>query len=134
LLYKISMIWLILILVAFKPLSARIDFKIIEEQKNSINLQQETEKSSVCDPWFSPDKGSHFIGSLICTIGFTKSMQEFHKVRKDNSVYLGTGITFSLGLGKEIRDSFQPGNIFSCKDLAANCLGICLGILLLRVP
>ena len=132
--YKISVNWLIIILFTLKPLSAGIDFKIIDEQKTSITLQQDIKKGNAEGPWFSADKGSHFIGSLICTICFAKSIYEFSKVNKDNSVYLGTGITFSLGLGKEIRDSFQPGNIFSYKDLVANCLGIVLGILLLRVP
>ena len=134
LLNKIPAIFLIVLAIAFKPLSAGIDFEVIEEQKKAAKLQQIQEKDNAYDPWFSPDKGSHFIGSLICTIGFAKSMQEFSNVKNDKSVYWGTGITFSLGLGKEIRDSFQPGNIFSYKDLAADCLGIGLGIMLLRVP
>ena len=134
LLYKISVTWLILMAAVFKPLSAGIDFKIVEERKNLLNLQQNEEIRNISDPWFSPDKGSHFIGSLISTVCLAKSMQEFSNVKKDKSVYWGTGITFSLGLGKEIRDSFQPGNLFSYKDLAADCLGIGLGIMLLRVP
>jgi len=134
LLHKVPAVLLIVAAIAFKPLSAGIDFKIVEEQKNLVNLQQNEEIRSISDPWFSPDKGSHFIGSLICTIGFAKSMQEFSNVKNDKSVYWGTGIALSLGLGKEIRDSFQPGNIFSYKDIAADCLGIGLGIMLLRVP
>ena len=125
---------LIFIIAAFEPLHAGADFKIVVEEKNSINFKQHRSKDRISDPWFSPDKGSHFIGSLISTIWLAKSMQEFSNVNNTKSIYWGSGLTFSLGMGKEIRDSFQPGNIFSWKDLTADCLGIGLGILLLRVP
>ena len=39
------------------------------------------------------------------------------------------GIVFSLGVTKEIRDSFQPDNRFSYRDLLFDLAGVGCGLL-----
>ena len=87
---------------------------------------------ATADSWFSADKGLHFIGGMISTVGTGKSVQQFAKTERRKSLLIGAGFSFSLGLVKETHDALQPGNIFSYKDLLADCLGIIMGVILLR--
>jgi uncharacterized protein YfiM (DUF2279 family) len=87
------------------------------------------EKKENYDRWFSPDKGYHVIGSIISTTligqislrGFDNSLEK--------SKTFGAGATFTLGIAKEIYDSKRPKNYFSWKDLAANGVGVIIGII-----
>jgi len=91
------------------------------------------EKKEVDDRWFSADKGFHVMGSMISTTligqislkGFDNSIEK--------SKVIGAGTTFTLGLAKEFYDSQKPKNYFSWKDLAANGVGIIVGIILLGI-
>lgn len=91
------------------------------------------EKKKSSDTWFSPDKGYHLVGSMIGTTFFGQISQHGFSSNSQESRYIGAGITFSLGLAKEIYDCGKPNNIFSWKDLTANCVGIMIGIVLLGV-
>ena len=91
------------------------------------------EKTKISDGWFSPDKGYHLIGSMISTTFVGQLSKRGFNATPQNSQYIGAGMTFSLGLAKEIYDSGKPANIFSWKDLTANCVGILVGVLLLGV-
>ena len=85
------------------------------------------------DHWFGTDKGKHFVGSLILTTFTSHALQRFSSQSQGKSRSVAVGMTFSLGLAKEIRDHYTPGNHFSWKDLMADIAGIGLGALLLGV-
>ncbi len=85
------------------------------------------------DRWLSPDKGYHVMGSMISTTLVGQiSMRGFGN-STENSQVIGAGTTFTLGLVKEIYDSHKPQNSFSWKDLAADGVGIIIGIILLSI-
>jgi uncharacterized protein YfiM (DUF2279 family) len=91
------------------------------------------EQKEIKDHWFSPDKGYHLMGSVISTTLIGQiSMSGFNNSTEKSQI-IGAGTTFSLGLAKEIYDSGRQRNYFSWKDLAANGLGVIIGILLLGV-
>jgi uncharacterized protein YfiM (DUF2279 family) len=83
------------------------------------------------DLWFSPDKGYHVLGSMIgTTLVGQISMKRFdYSIKKSQLITAGTA--FTIGFTKEIYDSEQPKNYFSWKDLAANGVGIIIGIIIL---
>lgn len=85
------------------------------------------------DAWLSPDKGQHLIGSMMSTIAAAKFMQKFHHATKKKSRYVAAGFSLSLGTLKEFHDSFRPHGFFSRKDLAADVMGIFLGMIIISI-
>ena len=83
--------------------------------------------------WLAPDKGNHLVGSMISTVFIGKISQDIFDQQSGDAKVWGAGITFSLGLAKEIFDSQSKGNRFDMQDLVANVAGIVLGIVLLGV-
>ena len=104
-----------------------------ESLKSYIRSFGKKEKENIRDQWFSPDKGYHVMGSLISTTLVGQiSMNDFDN-STEKSQLIGAGTTFTLGLAKEIFDSKSPNNYFSWKDLAANGVGIIVGIILIGI-
>ena len=91
------------------------------------------EKKKTDDRWFSADKGYHVVGSLISTTLIGQISLRGFDNSKEKSKAIGASTTFTLGLFKEIHDSQKPNNYFSWKDLAANGVGIIVGIILLGI-
>ena len=54
--------------------------------------------------------------------------RDFYRNREKSSMYFSAALTFGLGLGKEFHDRRSPHGSFSYKDLAADILGIGLGL------
>jgi len=83
------------------------------------------------DLWFSPDKGYHVLGSMIgTTLVGQISIKHFNNSMKKSQL-IAAGTTITIGFAKEIYDSERPDNYFSWKDLAADGVGIIIGIILL---
>jgi len=77
------------------------------------------------------DKLKHLMVSTFLTgIGYRLSYDGFD-CPQDRSRVVASSITFSIGLGKELRDQAQKGDTFSFKDLVADLLGIGMGLLIL---
>ena len=85
------------------------------------------------DSWLSPDKGYHIVGSMIGTTLAGKLSLGAFETTKQNSQIIGAGVSLTLGVLKEVHDSGKPDNLFSWKDLAADGVGILIGILLLGI-
>ncbi len=83
------------------------------------------------DPWLAKDKAQHFFGSFFIT-GLNMQLLRRGGLELNSSRRIAAGISFSIGLGKEIRDSRQKNNIFSVPDLVADMAGIGLALLLIR--
>lgn len=131
----------------FKSTTIRIlviTFVLIHFGSSTANNKPETlkeyfdsfargKKTSSQDSWVSPDKGYHIAGSMIGTtlIG-QMSVRRFDKSVKESQI-IGASSTFALGVIKEFFDAGKPNNIFSWKDLAANGVGIVIGIILLGI-
>ncbi len=82
------------------------------------------------DKWLGEDKVKHLMVSTFLTgIGYRLCYDGFD-CPVDRSRVVASSLTFSLGLGKELRDRTQMGEIFSFKDLVADLLGIGMGLLL----
>ncbi|MBN2425962.1 MAG: DUF2279 domain-containing protein [Calditrichaceae bacterium] len=99
-----------------------------------LNTDPVIENSSANkDTWTGLDKGYHLVGSMIFMIGTAKGFQQYTSCDHQQSVIYGSGITLSLGMGKEIYDSKQKDNHFSYKDLVADIIGLAIGILILNI-
>ena len=107
--------------------------KLIKTDSLSLECDLSTDKNILKDHWFTADKGYHLIGSIISTTGISNSCMQFADIKKEKSIRIGAGVTFVLGLGKELWDRQQKDNIFSWKDLSADVLGILIGITLLQI-
>ena len=83
------------------------------------------------DPWLAKDKAQHFFGSFFIT-GLNLQLLQRAGVGQKASRQIAAGLSFSIGLGKEIRDGRQKNNIFSIPDLIADVAGIGLALLLVR--
>ncbi len=83
---------------------------------------------AVKDKWVSFDKFQHF---FLSTHLIVLSYEVYHRSydnTKESSRYFSSGLVLSLGIGKEVMDSKKPKGKFSYKDLAADGLGIILGL------
>ncbi len=125
---KVITIGFLLIVMALS-LNAQSSDKVV------INLGYKTDSLSAKggNIWWAQDKGRHLVGSLISTVFIGKFSQEMLDKNIGDSKMWGAGITFSLGLAKEILDSQKKGNRFSVEDLIADIAGITIGILILGV-
>jgi len=85
------------------------------------------------DLWLAPDKGLHFLGSMMVTVAGAKTMEQQFAWPKSKSCNWAIGFSVSLGIGKELRDASRKNNFFSWKDLVADCLGTAFGRLLLEI-
>jgi len=121
---------ILLLFLCLQHLSAGERSKSLDTYLNSFALGKEMGKSG---SWFSADKGYHIVGSMICTTFIGELSKKRFDSTPQKAQIIGAGTTFSLGLAKEIYDSGKPNNIFSWKDLSANCVGILIGMLLLGV-
>jgi uncharacterized protein YfiM (DUF2279 family) len=81
----------------------------------------------ISDKWWGRDKLAHITVSLA-SVAFTNHLLKYEKSLNTADARNGSmGVTFSLGMIKEVYDSHNPGNHFCCKDLAADLAGIALG-------
>jgi uncharacterized protein YfiM (DUF2279 family) len=117
-------------LLIFQNLQAAEKFNRALLCETTISAQQQ---KSHGDRWFGRDKGLHFVGSMISTVAVGKTSQTFFDQSKEQSLKIGVGFTFALGLGKEVWDSTKKNNKFSYKDLTADILGILMGSVLLNL-
>ena len=84
------------------------------------------------DPWWAPDKGHHFIGSLMMTVFAAQVLQRHFQLEQERSPWVGASISISLGLAKELRDRRQPGNHFCWKDFLSDIAGVGVALILLH--
>jgi len=82
------------------------------------------------DAWFGIDKIKHFfMSAFIETLSYS-ALQAAH-VHHRSAMAGAIGITIGLGLGREIHDQRQAGNIFSVRDLTWDFIGAGAGGVLL---
>ena len=82
----------------------------------------------IVDKWLAKDKAEHLVVSAFLTGVSYSVLRDFYRNREESSIYFSTGLALSLGLGKEFHDRRTPQGRFSYKDLAADILGIGLGL------
>jgi uncharacterized protein YfiM (DUF2279 family) len=80
------------------------------------------------DKWIAWDKLEHLGISAFFSATLYNVSHDFYYNDRKSSLYLSSGLTFSLGLGKEFYDRDIRKTRFSYKDLTADILGIGLGL------
>ena len=82
------------------------------------------------DAWFGIDKIKHFfMSAFIESVSF--SALQATRIHHRSAMAGAIGITFGLGIGREIHDKRTPGNIFSVRDLTWDVIGTGAGAVLL---
>jgi uncharacterized protein YfiM (DUF2279 family) len=82
------------------------------------------------DKWIAWDKLEHLGISAFFSATLYNVSHDFYYNDRKSSIYLSSGLTFTLGLGKEFYDRDIRQTKFSYKDLTADILGIGLGLLI----
>jgi uncharacterized protein YfiM (DUF2279 family) len=99
-----------------------------KSEKLFLNGNEKADTLKLCDRWLAWDKVEHFgISAYLSAISY-KIYHDFYHNRKEASLYFSSGLTFSLGLGKEVYDEKRPNGKFSYRDLVADVLGIGVGL------
>jgi uncharacterized protein YfiM (DUF2279 family) len=83
---------------------------------------------NIPDKWLAWDKLEHLGVSTFFSATLYNVSHDFYYNDQESSIYLSSGLTFSLGLGKEFYDRKIRKGKFSYKDLVADILGIGLGL------
>lgn len=84
------------------------------------------------DKWLAMDKLKHFSTSFYMTTTACYGQNHVFDVPSDKAHVKAAGLTISLGVLKEIRDSRQKNNFFSWRDLVADILGTSAAVLVLN--
>ena len=105
---------------------------IVNRQLSIVNPQDASDwisRSLSEDRWLALDKLAHLLVSFsLVGIGYAVLSDRGLGWDRNRARILSAGGTALLGIAKEIRD-YRKGGGFSRKDLAADGLGITLGIL-----
>ncbi len=81
------------------------------------------------DRWLAVDKYRHLTASaLLMGLSYNLARCEGRQKRHP-AIVIGCSFSLSLGIAKEAWDAHRAGNYASLKDLAADIIGIGLGIL-----
>jgi uncharacterized protein YfiM (DUF2279 family) len=96
----------------------------------SASGEGETPTAFKEDRWFAKDKALHLTASLILTGVSYRVYHDEYENTEENSRIFASGLTLLVGIGKEVIDTQTPQGTASLKDLAADGLGILLGLLL----
>ncbi|MBN8705140.1 MAG: DUF2279 domain-containing protein [Bacteroidetes bacterium] len=86
--------------------------------------------NTTSDSWLGDDKIKHVTLSYVLTVAGTVVIKK--ETQSPNPEIPAAAGVLLLGIGKEIRDSFQPGNHFCFKDLVWDAAGLLLAVGLLR--
>ena len=130
--FKPAFLFIFIALISTPGITQQAKDSLIVRPPVMIDLP-EIQPAKISDSWWTGDKAQHFAGSFICTVFLGKLSQQQFAYTVPQAQMFGGGITFALGLGKEIHDARNPNNIFSVKDLVADIAGIAAGIILLEV-
>jgi len=84
------------------------------------------------DRWFTQDKLVHCLVSAYMTVFFSGYALWYGSAAENESLKIGMLVSLSLGIGKELNDRYGRKHSLSWKDLAADILGIGLGMLFMR--
>ena len=101
------------------------------EDKSEVSLLNQNDKkntSRISDRWLGLDKLEHFGVSAFLSALSYEIYHDFYNNGEESSLSFSCGLTFSLGLGKDICDEKKPNGRFSYKDLVADILGTAAGL------
>ncbi len=109
-----------------------------DSTRQEVILQLQTSNQSVqadynTDSWYADDKIRHLVGSLVSTTLLTQVSSHNTEWSKREAKIFAVGTTMSLGFVKELYDRRKPGNHFCWKDLAADTVGVILGLVILGI-
>jgi putative lipoprotein len=99
-----------------------------KSQRSFSNESDKLDSLRTSDRWLARDKLEHFGVSAFLSVLSYRVYHDFYNKDKESSLCFSCGLTFSLGLGKEIYDKKKPGGKFSYKDLVADILGLAAGL------
>ncbi len=128
--------FLILLIVVTAPgfSQSRSSSDVRAVPSDSTRLHPSSTKPCFRDRFFAPDKARHFMFNVISTVFVGKFAGERMGWSDRQSKHAAVTISLGIGLLKEVRDSRQPNNRFSWKDLVADVAGIAVGVALLNQP
>jgi uncharacterized protein YfiM (DUF2279 family) len=90
-------------------------------------------KRAMHDKWFGEDKAHHFMVSAALTgFSYYAAKQELGMSQKNSNV-AAIGVTFSIGIAKEVYDGVSGKGNVSLQDVVADVAGIVLGVVILNV-
>ncbi|MCX6641245.1 MAG: DUF2279 domain-containing protein [bacterium] len=108
---------------------SRIDFGV---HRDSTGIDRSSWVSRQPDSWIGADKAEHFLVSFWLAGGALATLKATRN-NEDQSTVSCFGVTFGLGIAKEIYDLRHPKtHQASWKDLTADLLGTACGILLAK--
>jgi len=100
----------------------------VEQRKNLLPSFLTPQKLE--DSWLGKDKFLHLtVSSFLTGVSYRVYHDEFKNPEENSRLFGGTFTAF-LGIGKEAVDATSPSSTSSWKDLAADGVGILLGLLL----
>lgn len=86
------------------------------------------------DEWLGRDKVLHFGASLALTLSGQYVLTDKGGVSNGRAAPVSAAVALGIGVAKEVVDSRRAVNpLFSLRDLAADALGVAVGVLVTRL-
>ena len=118
---------MILLIVLFTPVLA-------VEYNSTIAAIDQFEKEQPKDKWIAIDKVQHFSYSCLVALGIQYILVNKMEMDETYAMPVSLGLSFMLGITKEIQDRESKNGFFSRRDLVANGLGILLSAIIISLP
>ncbi len=121
--------WVVTPATALSQSQALADWVAAQPDSAAELAEQDTRRSG--DRWLSGDKFQHFFGSALLTgLGYA-TLHKGGEQSRETSLWVGSGVSLSAGIGKEIYDSKHENHHASFKDLLADLLGVGFAVVLI---
>ena len=118
----------VVLILMWLPLLAPSSWSQTDCDVSMVFHSPQSDTLQIVDKWFAQDKAEHLVVSAFLSGVSCCVFRDFYCNREESSLYLSAILTFGAGLGKEFYDGRTPQGKFSYKDLAADILGIGLGL------
>jgi len=97
---------------------------------DSSIVRERSDTLKISDKWLAKDKLEHLgVSAFLSGVSYSV-FHEFYRNDRGSSVGFSVSLSLGAGLGKEFLDLKTPPGRFSFKDLAADLVGIGLGLLI----
>ena len=103
----------------------------VAANSQSVSDKLDTVNINNVDRWFAADKAHHFaLSAYLTAVNFYLAKKELN-MPGSPALTVSVGVSFSLGVVKEVYDGKLRKTKFSFKDLVADCSGIGAGLIII---
>ncbi len=118
------------LVIACLSLLVQLSWADSADANDSSCVREPSDGQKVSDRWLAKDKLEHLgVSAFLSGVSYSV-FRDFYRNSRESSIGFSVSLSLGAGLGKEFLDLRTPRGRFSFKDLAADLVGISVGLLI----